>query len=100
MSQMIFFVSGMAVHELMIRGSSVLLFLFQLENKKVDLVTMGFLIFGRQKFPVTCFATPYLFCPTLPLCQKTLLTGLQMQINIWDEVCNQTTKCGNNLYLR
>ena len=44
----------------MIMGSSGLLFLFQLENEKVDLITMGSLIFGRQlKIPSD------LLCPTI-----------------------------------
>ena len=48
------FVFGVTVKKLMITGSSVLLLLFQLEDKKVDLITMGSLIFGRQiKYPVT-----------------------------------------------
>ena len=54
------FVSGVTVKELMITGSSILLFLFQLENKKFDLITMGSLIFGRQiNIPSD------LLCPTL-----------------------------------
>ena len=54
------FISGVTVKELMITGSSVLLFLFQLENKKVGLITMGSLIFGRQKkIPID------LLCPTV-----------------------------------
>ena len=42
------FVSELKAKELTITGSSVLLFLFQWENKHVDLITMGFLIFGIQ----------------------------------------------------
>ena len=42
------FVSELKAKELTMTGSSVLLFLFQWENKHVDLITMGFLIFGIQ----------------------------------------------------
>ena len=42
------FVSELKAKELMITGSSVLLFLFQWENKNVDLITMGSLRFGIQ----------------------------------------------------
>ena len=42
------FVSELKAKELTITGSSVLLFLFQCENKNVDLITMGSLIFGIQ----------------------------------------------------
>ena len=41
-------VSELKAKELMITGSSVLLFLFQWENKNVDLITIGSLIFGIQ----------------------------------------------------
>ena len=36
------FVSELKAKELTMTGSSVLLFLFQWENKHVDLITMGF----------------------------------------------------------
>ena len=53
------FVSGVKAKELMIIGSSLLLFLFQWENKN-DFITIGSLIFSIQiKCPVTCFAPPY-----------------------------------------
>ena len=42
------FVSELKAKELIMTGSSVLLFLFRWENKHVDLITMGFLIFGIQ----------------------------------------------------
>ena len=41
------FVSGVTVKELIITESSVLLFHFQLENKKVGLITLSSLRFGR-----------------------------------------------------
>ena len=54
------FVSELKANELTITWSSVLLFLFQLENKHVDLITMGFLIFGIQ-----IKIASYLLCPTI-----------------------------------
>ena len=61
------FVSGVTVKELMITGSSLLPFLFHSENKKVGLITMGSLIFGRQmKMPSHLLCPPYLLFPTLP----------------------------------
>ena len=42
------FVFELKAKELTITGSSVLLFLFQWENKNVDLIRMGSLIFGIQ----------------------------------------------------
>ena len=42
------FVSKLKAKELMITGPSVLLSLFQWENKNVDLITMGSLSFGIQ----------------------------------------------------
>ena len=42
------FISELKAKEFTITGSSVLLFLFQWENKRVDLITMGFLIFRIQ----------------------------------------------------
>ena len=42
------FVSELKAKELIITGSSVLLSLFQWENKNVDLITMGSLSFGIQ----------------------------------------------------
>ena len=62
------FVSGVKVKELMITGSSILLFLFQWENKNVDLFTMGSLIFGiNNKNPsdLLCPAT-LIFAPPYP----------------------------------
>ena len=53
------FVSGEKTNKLMITGSSILLFLFQWENKNVDLFTMGYLILA-YKIPSD------LICPTLP----------------------------------
>ena len=53
-------VSGVKAKELMIIGSSLLLFLFQWENKNDDLITIDSLIFGLQiKSLVTFFAAPY-----------------------------------------
>ena len=55
------FVSGVKAKELMITGSSLLLFLFQWKNNNVDLFAMGSLIVGtKNKIPSG------LFCPTLP----------------------------------
>ena len=42
------FVSELKAKELTITGLSVLLFLFQWENRNVDLITMGSLIFSIQ----------------------------------------------------
>ena len=42
------FVSELKANEVTVTGSSVLLFLFQWENKNADLITMGSLIFGIQ----------------------------------------------------
>ena len=44
----------------MVTGSPVLLSLFQWENKNVDLITMGLLIFGIQ-----IQVSSDLFCPTI-----------------------------------
>ena len=43
------FISGVKAKELMITGSSILLFLFQWKNKNMDLFPMGSVIFGIQK---------------------------------------------------
>ena len=70
------FVSELKAKELTMTGSSVLLFLFQWENKHVDLITMGFLIFGIQikiytfiytililpHLTLTCFLFPHILC--------------------------------------
>ena len=54
------FLSELKAKELIITGPSVLLSLFQWENKNVDLTTMGSLIFGIQiKF------SSDLLCPTI-----------------------------------
>ena len=56
------FVSGVKAKELMIIGSSLLLFLFQWENKN-DFITIGSLIFSIQiKMSSQC----HLLCSTLP----------------------------------
>ena len=61
------FVSELKAKELMITGSSVLLSLFQWENKNVDLITMGYLSFGIQiniSNDLLCPIPPYLKdCP-------------------------------------
>ena len=54
------FVSELKSKELMITGSSVLLSLFQWENKNVDLITMGSLRFGIQ-----INISSDLLCPTI-----------------------------------
>ena len=54
------FVSELKAKELMITGASVLLSLFQWENKNVDLITMGFLILGIQ-----INISSDLLCPTI-----------------------------------
>ena len=51
----------MKAKELTVTGSSVLFFLFQWENKHVDLITMGFLIFSIQ-----IKISSDLLCPTPP----------------------------------
>ena len=59
------FVSELKANELTMTGLSVLLFLFQWENKHVDLITMGFLIFGIQvKISTLSHCTH--FAPTPP----------------------------------
>ena len=63
------FVSEVKAKELMITGSSMLLFLFQWKNKNVDLFTMGSLIFGLpNKIPTDLLYTTILILPhpTLP----------------------------------
>ena len=54
------FVSELKAKELMITGSSVLISLFQWENKNVDLITMGSLSFGIQ-----INISSDLLCPTI-----------------------------------
>ena len=72
------FVSGVKAKELMITGSSILLFLFQWENRNVDIFTMGSLISGiKNKIPsdLLCpiWATILIFPhPTLPRCEKVI----------------------------
>ena len=74
------FVSELKAKELTMTGSSVLLFLFQWENKHVDLITMGFLILGIQikisTLPYyTHFALPHpnlFFIPSYTLFVVTL----------------------------
>ena len=69
------FASELKAKELTMTGSLVLLFIFQWENKHVDLITMGFLIFGIQikilLYPtifilphptLTCFLFPHILC--------------------------------------
>ena len=53
-------VSESKAKELIIAGSSVLLSLFQLENKNVDLITMGSASFGIQ-----INISSDLLCPTI-----------------------------------
>ena len=54
------FVSELQAKELMITWSSVLLYLFQWENKNVALITMGSLSFGIQ-----INISSDLLCPTI-----------------------------------
>ena len=54
------FVSELKAKDIMITGSSVLLSLFQWENKNVDLITMGSLSFGIQ-----INISSDLLCPTI-----------------------------------
>ena len=56
------FVSELKAKELTITGSSVLLFLFQCENRNVDLITIGSLIFGTQ-----IKISSDLLCPNIPI---------------------------------
>ena len=60
------FVSGVKAKELTIIGSSLLLFLFQWENKN-DLITISSLVFSIQ-----IKMSSDLLCPTLP-CQMNYL---------------------------
>ena len=55
------FVAGVKAKELEIIGSSVLLFLFQWENKTKDLITIGSVTFGIQ-----IKMSSSLLCPTPP----------------------------------
>ena len=82
MSQIIFFVPELKAKELTITGSSVLLFLFQWENKNVDLITMGFLIFAIQiKISSNLLCPTILICPTLPyeICITEIQSTLTLQ---------------------
>ena len=63
------FVSELKAKELTITWLSVLLFLFQWENKHVDLITMGFLIFGIQ-----IKISSDLLCPTILILPHPTLT--------------------------
>ena len=75
------FVSGVTVKELMIIGSSVLLFLFQLKNKKVDLITVGSLIFGRQiKITSNLLCPTILILPHFPVGLLLLMSKLTMSL--------------------
>ena len=69
------FVSELKAKKLTITWSSVLLFLFQWENKHVDLITMGFLIFGIQ-----IKISSDLLCPTILILPHPTLTIIE---NIW-----------------
>ena len=69
------FVSELKAKKLTITWSSVLLFLFQWENKHVGLITMGFLIFGIQ-----IKISSDLLCPTILILPHPTLTIIE---NIW-----------------
>ena len=73
------FVSEVKAKELTITGSSVLLFLFQLENKNVDLITMGSLIFGIQ-----IKISSDLLCPTILILPHTTLSVLHQEDLFYD----------------
>ena len=62
------FVSGVKAKELMIIGSSLLLSLFQWENKNDDLITIN----GSLIFNIQIKMCSDLFCSTLP-CQMNYL---------------------------
>ena len=62
------FVSELKAKELKIIGSSVLLSLFQWENKNVDLITMGSLIFRIQ-----IKISSDLLCPTILILPHPIL---------------------------
>ena len=64
------FVPELKAKELTVTGSSVLSFLIQWENKNVDLITMGFLIFGKQ-----IKNSSNLLCPTILILPHSTLSG-------------------------
>ena len=70
------FVSELKAKELTITGSSVLLFLLQCENKNVDLITMGSVIFGIQ-----IKISSDLLCPTIPIFPNSTLQKLSEVFN-------------------
>ena len=57
----------------MVTGSPVLLSLFQWENKNVDLITMGLLIFGIQTSSDLSSPTILEFSPEEPKCLKRVV---------------------------
>ena len=70
------FVSELKAKELMITGSSVLLSLFQRENKNVDLITAGSLSFGMQIYFSSDLLCPMILIlphPTLELLGESLI---------------------------
>ena len=69
------FVPELKAKELKIAGSSVLPFVFQWENKNVDLITMGSLIFFKQIKILSDLLCPII----LILPHPTLLTGKMFQ---------------------
>ena len=61
------FVSCVTVKKLMITGLSVLLSYSNWKIKKIDVITMGYLIFGRQiKIPSDLLCPIILILPILP----------------------------------
>ena len=69
------FVSELKAKELMITASSVLLSLFQWENKNVDLITMGSLSFGIQ-----INISSDMLCPTILILPHPTLDNSFMSI--------------------
>ena len=70
------FVLELKAKELIITGPSVLPFLIQWENKNVDLVIMGSLIFGKQ-----IKISSDLLCPTILILPYSTLSGPTVKID-------------------
>ena len=68
------FVSELKANSLMVTGSPILLSLFQWENKNVDLITLGLLIFSIQ-----IQISSDLLCPIIPILPHPTLSHLSMK---------------------
>ena len=71
------FVPELKAKELTITGSSVSPFLIQQENKSVDLITVGSLIFGKQ-----IKISSNLLCPTILILPHSTLSGPLIVYNV------------------